>query len=67
MRNKNNLENGKRNKIQEQKLFDGLLTPIALIHNVTKQIDECFEDGSINEDEEVYSDYSEPEAAAIQD
>ena len=67
MRNKNSIENGKRNRIQEQKLSDGLLTPIAFIHSVTKQIDECFEDGSINEDEEVYSDDSEPEAVAIQD
>ena len=50
-----------------QKLSDGLFTPISFVHNMTKQIDGRFEDGSSNVDEEVCSDDSELEVAAIQD
>ena len=62
--NKKSIENEKRSRIQEQKLSDGLLTPITFIHSMTRQIDECFDDVFSNEDEEVYSDDSETEAAA---
>ena len=67
VRNKKSIENEKRNRVEEQKLSDGLLMPIAFIHSMTKQNDECFDDGGSNEDEEVYSDDSEPEAAAIEE
>ena len=54
----------KKGRVEEQKLSDGLLMPIAFIYSMTKQ-NECFDDGGSNEDEEVYPDDSEPEAAAI--
>ena len=67
VRNKKSKDNEKRSLNHEQKLSDGLLMPFEFIYSMTKQIDECFDDGSSNEDEEVYSDESEPEDAAIQD
>ena len=69
LRNKNSIVNEKRSRIQEQKLLDGLLTPIAFIHSLAKQFDAYyrFDDGISNEDEEVYSDDSEPEEAVIPD